>query len=80
MRAQPYADVLGDIVTGYWNDLALNDFYYDVLSTEAWVVTDRLNAETGENFSSWSEFYGPAGSYNGDSFTNVVISLVLSLT
>ncbi|KAI4091090.1 MAG: hypothetical protein LQ344_004318 [Seirophora lacunosa] len=47
-----------------------NDFDYFSLSANAWVVTDYLNAETGRNFSSWPEFFGPHAQH-GDLFTTV---------
>ncbi|MCJ1306600.1 hypothetical protein MMC25_000243, partial [Agyrium rufum] len=35
-----------------------------------WVVIDRLNAATGQNFSSWEKFFGPFPD-NGDLFSAV---------
>lgn len=75
MRAQPYADAIGKQVTQYWDDFTgdeMESYYYYAMSTVEWVVTDRLDAESGKNFSSWEDFYGPKGSYNEDSFTSVV--------
>lgn len=43
---------------------------YDALSVSDFVSTDRLNAGTGQNFTSWGEFFGPH-EYNGDTFTTV---------
>ncbi len=40
------------------------------MSASDFVSTDRLNAETGRNFTSWGEFFGPH-EFNGDSFTTV---------
>jgi hypothetical protein len=41
------------------------------LLANEWVATDLIDADTGQNFSSWDEFYGPH-LYNGDNFTTVV--------
>ena len=71
MRAHPAADVLGNTFTNVYDTQPLNETFYDELSASDWVITDRLNADTNENFTSWGEFFGPR-QYNGDSFTNIV--------
>ncbi len=71
MRAQPTADVLGTTFTDYYDTQNMNETFYEELSTSEWVVTDRLNADTEQNFTSWGEFFGPH-EYNGDSFSSVV--------
>ncbi|KAK5257307.1 hypothetical protein LTR16_001024 [Cryomyces antarcticus] len=70
LRAHAAADALGNTVTQYWDNLDDQNYYYYQLTIDEWVATDRLNAATGSNFSSWSEFYGPhrAGE---DNFTTV---------
>ena len=42
---------------------------YDNAANE-WVITDRLSAATGKNFSSWSEYQGPITD-KGDEFSLV---------
>ncbi|KAH0559692.1 hypothetical protein GP486_003789 [Trichoglossum hirsutum] len=69
MRAHPSANVMGKTMTGYWDSLNDTDDDYYFLAANAWVATDRINANTGRNFSSWAEFFGP-NLYNGDNFTN----------
>ncbi|KAI0965274.1 hypothetical protein F4678DRAFT_339509 [Xylaria arbuscula] len=79
MRAHYSADVMGTVDTTFFDNLTSGDpyytslipAYYDPLSANEWVVTDRIDATTGQNFSSWSAFYGPNNTYNGDGFTNV---------
>ena len=71
MRAHEAADVLGTTLTDEYDTQTLNDTFYYELSANEWVATDRLNADTSQNFTSWGEFFGPH-EYNGDSFTNVV--------
>lgn len=71
MRAHASADVLGKILTPYWDDLAENDETKYVLAADEWVVTNRINANTNRNFTNWQEFLGP-NQYNGDNFTNIV--------
>lgn len=71
MRAHTSADVLGKTLTPYWDSLAEDDETKYILAADEWVVTDRINADTNRNFTSWEEFFGP-NSYNGDNFTNIV--------
>ncbi|KAI9709404.1 MAG: hypothetical protein M1812_007681 [Candelaria pacifica] len=71
LRAHPMADVLGNTFTNYFtSNEAPTSEVYNALAANAWVATDRLNAATGQNFSSWGELFGPH-TYNGDSFTTV---------
>ena len=71
LRAHPQADVIGNTFTTYYEtNQSPNSSVYDALSASEWVATDRLNAATGENFTSWGEFFGPHF-YNGDTFTTV---------
>lgn len=76
MRAQPYADALGTTLTGYFqsHERSLNNSFFNFLDGSEWVVSDRLDTTTGQNFSSWASFYGPRAQ-NGDFFTNVVSHL-----
>lgn len=73
MRAHPAADVLGNTLTQLWDNPRLNQSYYYSLSVNEWVATDLLDADTGRNFTSWGEFYGPH-MYDGDYFTTTVRS------
>ena len=65
------ADVIGSTYTDYYLNLTTNDESYVALSASEWVVTDRLNAATGQNFTSWDDFYGPFP-HNGDYFSAIV--------
>ncbi|OCL11266.1 hypothetical protein AOQ84DRAFT_386953 [Glonium stellatum] len=58
-RSHELANVLGEILTGYWDNLTTNDAEYSIYAANEWVITDRLNAATGRNFTSWSEYFGP---------------------
>jgi hypothetical protein len=74
MRAFQATNAMGEAITGYWDQLTVNDTdYYDLVDGE-WMASDLINAETGQNFSSWEEFYGPH-LFNGDNFTTIVSSL-----
>ncbi|KAK8074108.1 hypothetical protein PG994_005007 [Apiospora phragmitis] len=71
-RIHPMANVLGKTFTDFWDGLSLDneqdiDQKLALMGTE-WVVTPRINAETGRNFTSWDEYAGPVG-YFGDSFS-----------
>lgn len=73
------ADALGSTITDYWNNLDLVSDNYTWLSTDEWVVTDRIDAESGDNFTSWQEYFGPASTYHSDNFTKVVRLFLPSL-
>lgn len=74
------ADALGSTITDYWNNLDPASDNYTWLSTNEWVVTDRIDAEAGDNFTSWQDYFGPVSTYHGDSFTKTVrLSLLFSL-
>ncbi|QSZ33423.1 hypothetical protein DSL72_004991 [Monilinia vaccinii-corymbosi] len=70
MRAHASADVLGKTLTPYWDSLAEDDETKYILAADEWVVTDRIDADTNRNFTSWGGFFGP-DSYDGDNFTNI---------
>ncbi|KAI9654678.1 MAG: hypothetical protein M1821_005885 [Bathelium mastoideum] len=69
-RSHMLGNVLGDALTPWWDSLSEDDkLNADVqYASNEWIVTDRLNAETGQNFSSWPQYYGPR-QYNGDNFS-----------
>lgn len=69
LRAHPTADIIGNAFTTYYTTAA-NSSTYDALSASDFVSTNRLNVETGRNFTSWGELFGPH-EFNGDSFTTV---------
>jgi hypothetical protein len=71
MRAHPSANVMGETITDFWNSLNATDDGYFELAADEWVATDRINANTNQNFTSWAEFFGPH-LYNGDYFTTTV--------
>lgn len=68
LRAHPAANILGNTFTTYYNTQSLNDSFFYELSTSDWVATNYINAETGRNFTSWDQFFGPQ-EHNGDYFT-----------
>lgn len=70
-RSHRLADVVGNTKTTYWSDLLPAGGTNDVTAADEWVVIDRLNAETGRNFSSWAEYFGPRPEH-GDLFSLVV--------
>ena len=63
--------MLGNTFTSYFDSgRSPNSSVYDALAASEWVATDRLNAATGQNFTTWAEFFGPH-EYNSDLFTTV---------
>lgn len=71
-RSHELANVLGTTITNYWDGISLNTDPVDKYNEEAseWVITNRINALTGQNFTSWAEYYGPMAG-NGDTFSLV---------
>ena len=63
------AGALGETITQVFDSLPTDDDWYNDLAADEWVITPRLNAATGRNFSSWAEYYRSAAQYNGDSYT-----------
>lgn len=70
MRSHYLADVLGTTMTPYFDSLNTSSPDYDIYVAEEWVVTDRVNVLTGQNFTSWRQFSG-AGNYDGDALSLV---------
>jgi len=68
LRAHPFADALGNTFTTYYTTQSIDAEFYDQLSADVWVAPVYLNAATGQNFTSWPEFFGPHQD-NGDFFT-----------
>ena len=62
--------MIGSVSTSYFETLPDDPNNYTVQDYESseWVVTDRINALTSANFTSWDQYYGPL-SYNGDNFS-----------
>ena len=59
MRAHSAADTIGQSFTAYFDDLYPDDDDYNDFVASEWAITDRINAQTGRNFSSWAEYFGP---------------------
>jgi hypothetical protein len=78
-RSHELANVLGEALTGYWDNLTTDDADYSIYAANEWVITDRLNAATGRNFTSWSEYFGPIVDH-GDLFSLTVRTLQLEDT
>lgn len=69
-RAHPMADALGSTLTPYWQNLTTNHSAYSTLLTNEWVVASRLDADTGQKFTAWDDYFHSPASYGGDHFTN----------
>ncbi|KAF2036012.1 peptidase S41 family protein [Setomelanomma holmii] len=71
-RSFPLANVIGSATTKYWDALDENnedDYNFKAqLAADEWVITNRINAATGKNFTSWQEYQGPVNA-NGDAFS-----------
>ncbi|KAJ4372492.1 hypothetical protein N0V83_004266 [Neocucurbitaria cava] len=70
-RSFPLANVIGTSISEYWALLDENNpdeqIVKDRLDASEWVILTRLNAATGRNFSSWTEYLGPVDEH-GDTF------------
>jgi hypothetical protein len=60
IRSQRLANILGTAYTEWWDSLEQTpddaDSLYDVYAGREWVVTNRINPVTGQNFTSWDEY------------------------
>ena len=72
-RAQNMANTLGTVFTSYFESLNSSNSDYPYLAASVWVATDYINAATGQNFSSWPQYFGPHPDH-GDLFTTTVRS------
>ena len=76
----PSSDVLGSTFIAYSeSSKSPNSSVYGGVAASEWVATDRLNATTGQNFTSWAEFFGPH-EYNSDLFTTLQRETISSST
>ena len=75
LRSFKYSNVLGNTYTQYYQrylaaqngqNVSVTDELLDI----PWAVLDYLNADTNQNFTSWSEFFGPHPDH-GDFFSTV---------
>jgi hypothetical protein len=61
IRSQKLADILGAAYTEWWDSIENepnNRILYEAYAGSEWVVTNRINPTTGQNFTSWGEYYG----------------------
>jgi hypothetical protein len=70
LRATDEAFAIGQAVTAYFEEITPNSDSFETLITDEWVSTPRINADTGQTFTDWSEFFGPQA-LDGDNFTTV---------
>lgn len=70
MRSHPLGDYLGNVTTAYFDSIDEDNEDYDYLVADEWVVTDRINFDTRQNFTSWQQFYGPL-TYHADTFSKI---------
>jgi hypothetical protein len=68
-------NIVGETTTDWWNSLdptdAADEFSHYLFAADEWVVTNRINADTGQTFQSWAEFNGPQ-TYHNDTFSLTV--------
>lgn len=74
MRATSPVNVMGQTITSFWDGTNETEEEHFDLYTSEWVATTRLNANTGREFSSWNEFFGPS-QHSGDYFSTIVSSV-----
>lgn len=70
-RSHELANALGQTFNDHWERLPVEDKNKTSLQASEWIVLQRLNAETGRNFTSWAEYYGPR-SFHHDNFSLTV--------
>jgi hypothetical protein len=69
LRAHPAANVMGNVITEYFEAFDNTTETYADLITSEWVATTKINAETNQLFTSWSEEFGGPHFFDGDNFT-----------
>lgn len=74
-RSHQLGNTLGEAYTSYFNGLEPDDSRYEDFVASEWVITPRLNAATGRNFTSWAEYYGPIQANGGSFSLNVCITI-----
>jgi hypothetical protein len=82
IRSHELADVLGNTYSTWWKELegdldgneGANGVNYNYSAADEWVINNRINAATGQKFSSWSDYSGKV-SERGDSFSAAVSAL-----
>ncbi|KAH8732999.1 peptidase S41 family protein [Phaeosphaeriaceae sp. PMI808] len=71
-RSFPVANAVGTTTTNHWSSLDEKDkaswALKQLLAADEWVITNRINAATSKNFTSWKEYQGPIAA-NGDTFS-----------
>jgi hypothetical protein len=69
-RMHPNANLLGNTITHWWAQLNRTNPahvpWIRKFAANEWVLTDRLNADTGKNFTNWPEYAGPKRFVNDD--------------
>ncbi|MCJ1413980.1 hypothetical protein MMC32_000305 [Xylographa parallela] len=60
-RAHPTADTIGNSYTSFYNTYVntFNATYLDYFVSNPWPAPIYLDAATGENFTTWPEYFGP---------------------
>ncbi|KAH4891136.1 hypothetical protein HBI17_183340 [Parastagonospora nodorum] len=59
IRSHRFADILGTAYTEWWQSLDPDSFESQDSAASEWVAVNRINAATGRNFATWSEYFGP---------------------
>ncbi|RYO39302.1 hypothetical protein AA0111_g1964 [Alternaria arborescens] len=59
IRSHRWADILGTAYTDWWQSLDPDSFESQDSAASEWIAVNRINAATGRNFASWSEYFGP---------------------
>lgn len=73
IRNHAIANTLGETYSAWWDSLETGDegstyANYHYFSSSEWVIGNRINPATGQNFSNWDEYQGPI-SEHGDTFS-----------
>ena len=72
MRAHAASDVMGTVITAWFDSLQTTDEDYAAMAADEWVAVDRINAGTESNFTGWPEFIRSGGDKEVDNFTTTV--------
>lgn len=69
IKSHRNANILGEAYTQWWKDLQnsgseADEVLHDAYADSEWIIAHHINAATGANFSSWSEYSAPSDAFS----------------
>jgi hypothetical protein len=66
MRATAMANAIGKSFNSAFNTFPTDNPHRDEFLASEWIVTDRINAQTEQQYTSWPEYFGPLPMHDDD--------------